>query len=759
MVDPGALELAPGLAGLDFPPRVAAITPPIAAPPITASSATFFVRPLPAFGGPTLIWRMSAVAISPWSDAVTRILKGPAIRFGFNPRPAAWPSGPVVRVMLASSAPKVPPAPRPGRIKFTTAPATGRPSPSSTRMTGSFACRASILFRAPSPSTTTTFKLVCAKLHKPVVKKSAIRIPVRRLRISALYRRPGSDSRTGRSSLLGFAHSTCPLGVRIGSRRTKLKGVNLQTREPDPGTEFAALSSEGQEFAVECSRAVLAALDRQATAAFRGPPPGVGTGGVLFGRKTGSSLRILAFRPVQGARAASPEYGFTEKDETRLEELLRSASSDAALLGLIPLGWYHSHTGEGIGLRGSDLRLYDRFFPEPWQFALALQPVPSAPTRATYIFRQGDGSLAAPDPREEFIIVWPQPGHTSYSGRRLAFVLGSVALGGLLVAPLLLTRKNVSVPESRGISLRVSDEAGQLHIEWNQQAQPVIEADRAQLNIVDGSNPVRIDLDRVQLQTGSVYYSPSSAHAAIRMVLERPGAAPLEESTNFTGAPARQELAWSPPPPPPEVPAAPTPERERFIREPPAPRPFHPPVSVQPSPPVHSRSVVDMPGVVVRPSANLGVLPSGMEPRPIIPAPLPPAAPALLLPHIPAAGQIIWTGRLERRGVVEIEGQQASSGHLSGSLPGAPAVITVLPGELTPTGLRLYTTNPRPGNRSESAGPQNGWNATEYVWDPARAAEITVLEPPATQNGWTHLVLRSENRSYSVIVVKWKAKP
>jgi hypothetical protein len=55
-------------------------------------------------------------------------------------------------------------------------------------------------------------------------------------------------------------------------------------------------------------------------------------------------------------------------------------------------------------------------------------------------------------------------------------------------------------------------------------------------------------------------------------------------------------------------------------------------------------------------------------------------------PETRASGRIIWTGRLERRGVLEIDGRRATVGYLSGGLPQTPADIAVLPGELTATG-------------------------------------------------------------------------
>jgi hypothetical protein len=74
---------------------------------------------------------------------------------------------------------------------------------------------------------------------------------------------------------------------------------------------------------------------------------------------------------------------------------------------------------------------------------------------------------------------------------------------------------------------------------------------------------------------------------------------------------------------------------------------------------------------------------------------------------------IIWSGQLERNGLVEINGPTASFGSLRGELPGVAVLVDIDP------------------------------------------KDIGVAEAPSPQNGWKRLVLRSRNRKHSVVTIRW----
>jgi hypothetical protein len=140
-------------------------------------------------------------------------------------------------------------------------------------------------------------------------------------------------------------------------------------------------------------------------------------------------------------------------------------------------------------------------------------------------------------------------------------------------------------------------------------------------------------------------------------------------------------------------------------------------------------------------------------PRVLGPAPLKPAEEG---PH---AGTMIWTGKLARSGTLQILGNRASQGQLTGALPGAPIRVQVFPSELTPEGLRIFTVDTHSIGAPEAPGAQNGWNRTTYVLNPRKASEIGVVETPGQQNAWNRLILRAERGDHSIIVLRWQRIP
>ena len=76
---PGGELLAGDCEAEDLPP-IAAAMPPAAAPPISARIKNFFpLPPLVAPAGSALICEITALAVSPWKEAVTRICSLPPV--------------------------------------------------------------------------------------------------------------------------------------------------------------------------------------------------------------------------------------------------------------------------------------------------------------------------------------------------------------------------------------------------------------------------------------------------------------------------------------------------------------------------------------------------------------------------------------------------------------------------------------------------------------------------------------------------------
>ena len=137
------------------------------------------------------------------------------------------------------------------------------------------------------------------------------------------------------------------------------------------------------------------------------------------------------------------------------------------------------------------------------------------------------------------------------------------------------------------------------------------------------------------------------------------------------------------------------------------------------------------------------------------PAPAPAPAPSIAA----RTGRLIWTGLLGKRGVVEIDGAGTSAGSLSGALPGVPLTFRAMPAEFDQGGLVVYTADRTKNGVREAAAARNGWNATRFRVDEARAGELVVLEAPNRTNNFARLVLRNEGREWSVVVVEWSTQP
>jgi hypothetical protein len=163
--------------------------------------------------------------------------------------------------------------------------------------------------------------------------------------------------------------------------------------------------------------------------------------------------------------------------------------------------------------------------------------------------------------------------------------------------------------------------------------------------------------------------------------------------------------------------------------------------------------VPQAPGSGAPPAASKGApVPPGVKPGPS-PAALPTAAQY----RGPARGRLIWTGQLQRNGVVTVQGRSASTGFVNGELPSVPVRISVRPGNLSSNGMVVYTDDSRHATRTvEPASAQNGWNRTELRFDARRARDVIVTDAPGPHNNWAGLTLRSSGGTHSVIVIDWE---
>lgn len=153
--------------------------------------------------------------------------------------------------------------------------------------------------------------------------------------------------------------------------------------------------------------------------------------------------------------------------------------------------------------------------PKPLEPALLrpkpLGPAPLQPTEAT--------PRKVRPARRRLIWVW-----------LAVWVLG---LGGLGWAAVRLVQWNLA---GQPLALDLLDNDGQLRIEWNRNAGPVMKAVRGWLYIADGADSSTVNLNPQDLGRGSLAYKRKSGSVEVRLGVENASGHIQEEASRFLGA-------------------------------------------------------------------------------------------------------------------------------------------------------------------------------------------------------------------------------
>jgi hypothetical protein len=339
-------------------------------------------------------------------------------------------------------------------------------------------------------------------------------------------------------------------------------------------------------------------VDRLAAEAMRGfgavPRRGAEVGGVLLGciepgAEPGNPaiVRIEDFDPVPCDYARGPSYLLASEDRRAFEEACARWPAEAARTAYA-VGYFRSHTRDGLALSAEDIELLDRHFPAASHIALLIKPFATKASTAGFFFREGgvfQGATPlefafrrheltgeeAPPPRpaigrrpraREMRTVVPaavaantdgesaaepmgqsEPAYavTTPARRRpradqvwiplsLLFLLLGVVLG--FQAALSMGFK-VSAPEALSLSLSVSKDGGHLSLKWDRRASAIRAARRGLLEIEDGRYTRSVDLDAGQLQNGGITYSNSSNTVRFKLVVYPNARLSVAETTEW----------------------------------------------------------------------------------------------------------------------------------------------------------------------------------------------------------------------------------
>jgi proteasome lid subunit RPN8/RPN11 len=309
----------------------------------------------------------------------------------------------------------------------------------------------------------------------------------------------------------------------------------------------------------------------------RFPRGGLEVGGVLFGRREGARVRVMAARSVACKHLLGPSFTLTSEEHEELAALLVQARQDPQLAGLIPVGWYHSHTRSGLIYTDADAHLHNRHFSQAWQFGLLLRPEVGKPTQIALFVRTKDGELplrpalvvqedslaAGAAAGNEQLENQPESGPSEPGGsgpkllpRQRSKVLwaASAALAALAAAALgwpALLRADWGAswqrivdywwpqrePEDqRPFQLALAAEGGRVTVSWNPAAPGFRSARDVKLEVRDGAEGRELTLDAAAVARGSLTLARNSDHVTVTLSVAGGAGGSPQETAHLVGS-------------------------------------------------------------------------------------------------------------------------------------------------------------------------------------------------------------------------------
>ncbi len=122
---------------------------------------------------------------------------------------------------------------------------------------------------------------------------------------------------------------------------------------------------------------------------------GTEPGGVLIGHQDGNVLTIDDFEVVPCEYAFGPSYLLSPNDEPGFADAVERAGGKA-------VGYFRSHTRDGLTLDKADVDLFRKFLLESGRLALILKPFATRPASASLFFADAKGRLHAGETPHEF---------------------------------------------------------------------------------------------------------------------------------------------------------------------------------------------------------------------------------------------------------------------------------------------------------------------------------------------------------------------
>jgi proteasome lid subunit RPN8/RPN11 len=347
----------------------------------------------------------------------------------------------------------------------------------------------------------------------------------------------------------------------------------------------------GRYLTIECAPEVMEEVRAAVVDGyFRLVRGGLEVGGLLLGRRDDGTLHVVASRPIPCQHAYGPTFALSDSDLAGLAKLLEASSSEPEWKGLVPVGWYHSHTRSDLELSERDLEVHNRWFPEAWQVALVLRPEWKKPTRAAFYVRDAQGlarqepefvveplagvrrTILAPpavprvEPRQEATappepaaappspvaagvppptVELPLPSFTQSPVRAAGpsrgwWLLFAVAWSVAGVSSAIALRGYWFPQPPAALQVALQDMGGQLAIQWNKDAPAIQEAEGGVLEIQDGDRKRILKMSGPEIRGASVVVSRQSGRVTVRLEAKLPRGRTTEGWARFEGEPVQR---------------------------------------------------------------------------------------------------------------------------------------------------------------------------------------------------------------------------
>jgi hypothetical protein len=322
----------------------------------------------------------------------------------------------------------------------------------------------------------------------------------------------------------------------------------------------------------------LSVIDRLSAEVMRGfgavPKRGAEVGGVLLGTiESGPEtlVKVEDFEAVACDYRRGPSYLLTADDGAAFDDACGHSQPDPSR-PTYAVGYFRSHTREGLSPSPEDLVLMDHYFPSPSQVALLVKPFATKVSIASFFFRDNGLFPSTPPlefpfrrreltgeeapPRRSMLERVPnrrirknvepsvdsseepatdgipasepaysytspsKPPRTGWVWLPLSFVF--LLLGVVLGFQAALTMGPKTVANGGldySLGLNVSREGSSLSVKWDRDAAAVKGAQKGVLEIEDGGINKPYDLDAAQLRNGSILFTNSSKTVRFRLTV------------------------------------------------------------------------------------------------------------------------------------------------------------------------------------------------------------------------------------------------